>query len=132
MCKNICKNFCKKICKNFCKRICKHFCKIRCKKIYTKFAPFLHLQILHFGLHLRPREETDRYLHLSYISIRDLFYNACKTPNLINDNATTTCFKPNIFSSFLKCASRAAMPNFKKYWVSQLGMYTTRRLEYSY
>ena len=40
----------------------------------------------------------------TYISIRDLFYNACKTPNLINDNATT-CFKPNIFSSFLKCAS---------------------------
>ena len=58
MCKNICKNFCKKICKKFCKRICNHFCKIRCKIIYTKFAPFLHLQILHFGLHLRPREET--------------------------------------------------------------------------
>ena len=58
MCKNICKNFCKKICKNFCKRICKHFCKIRCKIIYTKFAPYLQLQILHFGLHLRPREET--------------------------------------------------------------------------
>ena len=33
-----------------------------CKNIYTNFytdfAHFLHLHILHFGLHLRPREET--------------------------------------------------------------------------
>ena len=39
-----------------------------CKNIYTNFytdfAHFLHLHILHFGLHLRPREETVNYLLL--------------------------------------------------------------------
>ena len=57
-----------------------------CKNIYTNFytdfAHFLHLHILHFGLHLRPREETVTSLILAVQKSQKQFHSVIFKQNL--------------------------------------------------